>query len=73
MEDNTAYYIKDSDLGIITFYKKGIIKEESLLKKGGLLRGWKEKWIVLTRTHLVTFKERCVYVDPTNIIRIGDL
>ena len=41
------------------------------LKDTGLLIFLNRRWFVLTRTHILSFKDEKVYKNPTEIIPIG--
>lgn len=41
------------------------IKEGWLVKRSRILKEWKKRWMVLTRTHLYSFEQKGVYRNPT--------
>jgi hypothetical protein len=49
------------------------IKEGVLLKQSRHLKEWKERWIVLTKTHLYSFSEKGQYKNPTESIFLKDV
>jgi hypothetical protein len=44
------------------------IKEGWLVKRSRILKEWKKRWMVLTRTHLYSFEQQGVYRAPTEKI-----
>ena len=50
--------------------KKNKVKEGLLLKQSRHLKDWKDRWIVLTKTHVYTFAQKGVYKNPTEMISL---
>lgn len=44
-----------------------IRKEGFVLKESAIIRQYRKRWLVLTRTHLYTFKKDRSYTDPTEV------
>lgn len=47
-------------------------KEGYVLKESAIIRQYRKRWLVLTRTHLYTFKKDRSYAEPTEVTRRGD-
>mmetsp|Transcript_21134 Transcript_21134/g.56955 ORF Transcript_21134/g.56955 Transcript_21134/m.56955 type:complete len:182 (-) Transcript_21134:350-895(-) len=45
-----------------------IRKEGYVLKESAIIRQYRKRWLVLTRTHLYTFKKDRSYADPTEVV-----
>ncbi|KAJ1631650.1 hypothetical protein T492DRAFT_994089 [Pavlovales sp. CCMP2436] len=43
-------------------------KEGYVLKESAILRQYRKRWLVLTRTHLYAFKKDHSYADPTEVV-----
>ena len=41
------------------------VKEGTLIKRSRHLKEWKERWMVLTKTHLYSFSAKGQYKNPT--------
>lgn len=50
-----------------------IVKEGFLVKRSRYLKEWKERWIVLTTTHLYSFTNKGVYKNPTESIPVKNI
>lgn len=44
-----------------------IRKEGYVLKESAIIRQYRKRWLVLTRTHLYSFKKDRSYTDPTEV------
>lgn len=42
-------------------------KEGYVLKESAIIRHYRKRWLVLTRTHLYTFKKDRSYAEPTEV------
>lgn len=49
------------------------VKEGYLLKRSRILKEWKRRWMVLTRTHLYSFETQGNYRNPTEKIPLKDV
>jgi hypothetical protein len=49
------------------------VKEGWLVKRSRVLKEWKKRWMVLTRTHLYSFEQRAVYRTPTEKIPLKEV
>lgn len=49
------------------------VKEGSLIKRSRHLKEWKERWMVLTKTHLYSFSGKGQYKNPTEIIPLREV
>lgn len=45
--------------------KDNKVKEGYLVKRSRHLKEWKERWMVLTKTHLYSFVKKGIYKEPT--------
>jgi hypothetical protein len=45
-------------------------KEGYVLKESAILRQYRKRWLVLTRTHLYTFKKDSSYAEPTEVVEL---
>mmetsp|Transcript_5656 Transcript_5656/g.16837 ORF Transcript_5656/g.16837 Transcript_5656/m.16837 type:complete len:165 (-) Transcript_5656:534-1028(-) len=45
-----------------------IRKEGYVLKESAIIRQYRKRWLVLTRTHLYTFKKDRSYLEPTEVV-----
>eukprot|EP01053_Blabericola_migrator_P010086 Blabericola_migrator_1__10085@NODE_55_length_16001_cov_154_094327_g51_i0_p13_GENE_NODE_55_length_16001_cov_154_094327_g51_i0NODE_55_length_16001_cov_154_094327_g51_i0_p13_ORF_typecomplete_len126_score27_78PH/PF00169_29/3_5e22PH_8/PF15409_6/3_1e08PH_9/PF15410_6/4_2e08PH_11/PF15413_6/5e06PH_3/PF14593_6/6_6e07PH_13/PF16652_5/1e05PH_15/PF17339_2/0_00029PH_6/PF15406_6/0_016PH_16/PF17838_1/0_089_NODE_55_length_16001_cov_154_094327_g51_i015521929 len=61
MPDNHPPHIEHSD----------IIKEGWLLKQSKFLMDWRRRWIVLTKTHLLSYKQPGQYDKPTEVLPLS--
>ena len=50
--------------------KKNKVKEGLLSKQSRHLKEWKDRWLVLTRTHIYSFSQKGVYKNPTEIVAL---
>eukprot|EP01055_Gregarina_sp_Pseudo9_P005521 Gregarina_sp_Pseudo_9__5520@NODE_720_length_2314_cov_50_286593_g677_i0_p4_GENE_NODE_720_length_2314_cov_50_286593_g677_i0NODE_720_length_2314_cov_50_286593_g677_i0_p4_ORF_typecomplete_len131_score3_33PH/PF00169_29/3_1e20PH_9/PF15410_6/2_9e08PH_11/PF15413_6/6_8e05PH_8/PF15409_6/3_5e05PH_3/PF14593_6/0_00012PH_13/PF16652_5/0_00011PH_15/PF17339_2/0_0044PH_6/PF15406_6/0_093_NODE_720_length_2314_cov_50_286593_g677_i0191583 len=48
-----------------------IIKEGWLLKQSRFLLDWRRRWIVLTKTHLCSYKQPGHYDNPTEVLPLA--
>lgn len=48
--------------------KTNKVKEGFLIKRSRILKEWKKRWMVLTKTHLYSFEHKGVYRTPTEKI-----
>jgi hypothetical protein len=44
-----------------------VVRESSVHKESARLRQYRQRWLVLTERHLVSYKAERVYVDPTEV------
>lgn len=49
------------------------IKEGFLIKRSRILKEWKLRWMVLTRTHLYSFESQGVYRNATEKIPLKEV
>ena len=49
------------------------VKEGSLIKRSRHLKEWKERWMVLTKTHLYSFSGKGQYKNPTEVIPLREI
>ena len=49
-----------------------LIRDGSLFKQSRYLKKWRQRWFVLTTTHMLTYQEAFSYQDPTEVIPIMD-
>lgn len=56
-----------------TDIRVGKIKEGWLVKRSRILKEWKKRWMVLTRTHLYSFEQQGVYRAPTEKIPLKEV
>ena len=64
--------MKNNDL-IETDIRDNKVKEGLLVKRSRHLKEWKERWMVLTKSHLYSFVQKGVYKDPTEIISLKEI
>ena len=50
-----------------------IVREGFLEKQSRFWKNWKDRWMVLTPTDLMSFKERKQYKSPTEVISLKDI
>eukprot|EP01057_Protomagalhaensia_wolfi_P003417 Protomagalhaensia_wolfi_Nauph_80__3416@NODE_346_length_2715_cov_412_428625_g227_i1_p3_GENE_NODE_346_length_2715_cov_412_428625_g227_i1NODE_346_length_2715_cov_412_428625_g227_i1_p3_ORF_typecomplete_len127_score18_26PH/PF00169_29/2_5e21PH_9/PF15410_6/5_1e09PH_11/PF15413_6/0_00012PH_8/PF15409_6/6_6e06PH_3/PF14593_6/1_9e05PH_13/PF16652_5/0_0004PH_15/PF17339_2/0_00091PH_6/PF15406_6/0_062_NODE_346_length_2715_cov_412_428625_g227_i114741854 len=48
-----------------------IVKEGWLLKQSRFLLDWRRRWIVLTKTHLCSYKQPGNYENPTEVLPLS--
>ena len=54
-------------------YKKDILKEGYLEKRSRYWKSWRRRYVVLMKTHMLTFKENTNdYTSPTEVIPINN-
>lgn len=58
---------------IVNFKEDEIIKEGTTNKESRLRKIWRERWTVLTKKFLLTYKEKQLYKNPTEIIKIENI
>eukprot|EP01056_Protomagalhaensia_sp_Gyna25_P003599 Protomagalhaensia_sp_Gyna_25__3598@NODE_3234_length_668_cov_2_697933_g2710_i0_p1_GENE_NODE_3234_length_668_cov_2_697933_g2710_i0NODE_3234_length_668_cov_2_697933_g2710_i0_p1_ORF_typecomplete_len131_score11_61PH/PF00169_29/2_8e21PH_9/PF15410_6/4_1e09PH_11/PF15413_6/2_2e05PH_13/PF16652_5/4_8e06PH_8/PF15409_6/9_6e06PH_3/PF14593_6/7_4e05PH_15/PF17339_2/0_0015PH_6/PF15406_6/0_036PH_4/PF15404_6/46PH_4/PF15404_6/5_3_NODE_3234_length_668_cov_2_697933_g2710_i0176568 len=58
-------------LGMIRIEPGDIIKEGWLLKQSRFLLDWRRRWIVLTKTHLCSYKQPGHYEHPTEVLPLA--
>ena len=56
---------KKIDINQTDKIKEGYLKKESRVRKV-----WRDRWVVLTKTHLYTFENQGVYKNPTETIEV---
>jgi hypothetical protein len=49
------------------------VKEGFLIKRSRILKEWKKRWMVLTRTHLYSFESKGQYRNPTEKIPLKEV
>jgi hypothetical protein len=49
------------------------VKEGSLVKRSRHLKEWRDRWMVLTKTHLYSFDQKGIYKHPTETIPLKDI
>lgn len=49
------------------------IKEGFLIKRSRILKEWKKRWMVLTRTHLYSYETKGIYRNPTEKIPLKEV
>ena len=58
---------------IIDINQKDIIKEGFLKKESRIRKVWRDRWVVLTKSHLYTFENRNIYKNPTETIEVKNI
>ena len=53
--------------------KDNKVKEGFLTKRSRHLKEWKERWMVLTKTHLYSFVQKGIYKNPTEAIPLKNV
>ena len=53
--------------------KHNKVKEGFLIKRSRILKEWKKRWMVLTKTHLYSFENKGVYRSPTEKIPLREV
>eukprot|EP00347_Sterkiella_histriomuscorum_P021365 403334236 len=48
-----------------------IQKEGYLYKQSRFIKEWRKRWFVLTKSHILSFKDERVYKNPTEVILIS--
>ena len=58
---------------IININPEEKLKEGSLKKESRFRKVWRERWVVLTKTYIYTFKNPSIYQNPKEIIDVQNI
>ena len=50
--------------------KEDIIKEGYVMKRSRFIKKWRQRWLVITKTHALTYETKGVYEGPTESINL---
>mmetsp|Transcript_8286 Transcript_8286/g.10875 ORF Transcript_8286/g.10875 Transcript_8286/m.10875 type:complete len:94 (+) Transcript_8286:31-312(+) len=48
--------------------REDIVKEGFLFKQSRYIKDWRKRFVVLTKTHLITYRDNVDYKNPTEVI-----
>ena len=58
---------------IININPEEKLKEGSLKKESRFRKVWRERWVVLTKAYIYTFKNPSIYQNPKEIIDVQNI